>query len=111
MSHDLIVIGTGPGGYVCASRSGQRGAEACRRWRESTASRSSSISREHPPPHFHAVSAEYRAQIEIASLTIINGHLPPAKLQIVLDWASSRQEALLEAWNAVQAKQAPETIE
>jgi hypothetical protein len=28
---------------------------------------------EHPPPHFHAVFAEYRAQIEINSLRILKG--------------------------------------
>jgi hypothetical protein len=28
------------------------------------------FAQEHPPPHFHAVFAEYRAQIDIASLEI-----------------------------------------
>jgi hypothetical protein len=31
---------------------------------------------EHPPPHFHAEYAEYRAQIAIESLRIINGYIP-----------------------------------
>ena len=67
--------------------------------------------REHPPPHFHAVIAEYRAQIEVASLTVINGRLPPAKLRLVIDWASQRQEALMTAWDAVLAKKLPEKIQ
>ena len=30
------------------------------------------FAQEHPPPHFHVAFAEYRAQIEIASLTVLN---------------------------------------
>ena len=30
---------------------------------------------DHPPPHFHAVYAEYEAQVDIRSLEIIEGHL------------------------------------
>jgi Domain of unknown function (DUF4160) len=28
---------------------------------------------EHPPPHFHAQSAEHRVRIEISSLRVLNG--------------------------------------
>jgi Domain of unknown function (DUF4160) len=66
--------------------------------------------KEHPPPHFHAVFAEHRAQIDIASLTIIKGHLPRAKLRVVVSWAVTRREALERAWDAVMAKQKPERI-
>jgi len=69
------------------------------------------FAREHPPPHFHAVIAEYRAQIDIASLAVIRGQLPPAKLRTVVSWATARQVALMNTWNAVQAKQPPERIE
>jgi hypothetical protein len=66
--------------------------------------------REHPPPHFHAVFAEYRAQIDIASLTVLKGHLPRAKLRVVVDWAEPRRDALGDAWEAVMAKRKPEKI-
>ena len=69
------------------------------------------FAREHPPPHFHAVIAEYRAQIDIASLTVIKVHLPPDKLRTVISWASDRQDALMNAWYTVQAKQRPEKIQ
>ena len=69
------------------------------------------FAREHPPPHFHAVIAEYRAQIQISTMTVINGRLPPAKLQVVLDWAGQRQAALMDAWDAVLAKKSPEKIQ
>jgi len=67
--------------------------------------------KEHPPPHFHAVFAEHRAQIEIASLKVINGRLPRAKLRIVVSWARTRREAFERAWEAMMAKQKPEKIE
>ena len=38
---------------------------------------------EHPPPHFHAVYAEFRAQIAIDDLRMLKGGLPPAKLSAV----------------------------
>jgi len=69
------------------------------------------FAREHPPPHFHAVIAEHRAQIEIATLEVIDGRLPRANLKTVLAWASERQELLMSAWEAVQAKQHPGKIE
>jgi hypothetical protein len=69
------------------------------------------FAREHPPPHFQAVYAEHRAQIDIASLKVIEGRLPRAKLRVVVSWAETRQEALERAWNAVVAKRKPEKIE
>ncbi len=68
------------------------------------------FAKEHPPPHFHAVFAEYRAQIDIRSLHVLRGSLPPAKLAVVISWAETRREALLSAWNAALAKQKPEKI-
>ena len=65
---------------------------------------------DHPPPHFHAVFAEYRAQIDIRSLHVLRGSLPPAKLAVVISWAETRREALLSAWNAALANQKPEKI-
>jgi hypothetical protein len=37
------------------------------------------FAREHPPPHFHAVFAEHRAQIDIRSLHVLRGSLPLSK--------------------------------
>lgn len=68
------------------------------------------FAREHPPPHFHAVFAEHRAQIEIASLKVLRGNLPPAKLRAIVSWARTRREPLMKAWDAVHAKRKPEKI-
>ena len=35
---------------------------------------------EHPPPHFHAKIAEFQAVIDVKSLTITRGNLPPNKV-------------------------------
>jgi hypothetical protein len=68
------------------------------------------FAREHPPPHFHAVFAEYRAQIDIRSLDVLRGSLPPAKLAVVVSWAETRREALMHAWDIELANQKPEQI-
>jgi hypothetical protein len=65
---------------------------------------------EHPPPHFHAVFAEYQAQIGIRPLRVLKGSLPPAKLTTVLSWSESRTEVLLNTWYMVVARKKPEKI-
>lgn len=52
-------------------------------------------SRDHLPPHFHVLYAEYEALIEINSLKIIRGSLPGKPLQKVNKWAASNQKMLL----------------
>jgi hypothetical protein len=65
---------------------------------------------EHPPPHFHVVFAEHRAQIEIESLRILKGTLPRSKLASVISWASTRRAELMEAWSALDEKRKPGKI-
>jgi hypothetical protein len=65
---------------------------------------------EHPPPHFHAVFAEYQARIGIQPLRVLNGSLPPTKLAVVLAWAERRTTVLLNTWYTVLAKKKPEKI-
>jgi Domain of unknown function (DUF4160) len=51
---------------------------------------------DHPPPHFHA-------QIEIATLRILNGSLPPRALRLVRSWARLHAEELADNWVRAQA--------
>ena len=53
----------------------------------------------HPPPHFHAEYAGFEASIEINSLGVSKGGLPPHQLTKVREWASLHREELLEDWN------------
>jgi hypothetical protein len=65
---------------------------------------------EHPPPHFHAVFAEFTAQITIEDLRVLKGSLPPAKLAIVRAWAETRRDVLRRTWNVAIAQEKPEKI-
>ncbi len=65
---------------------------------------------EHNPPHFHALYAEYEAQIDIQSLEVIEGKLPRRALVMVLEWANEHRAELMEDWNLCRAKQLPKPI-
>lgn len=58
--------------------------------------------REHNPPHFHVEYNEFRAMIDIKSFSLREGKLPPRVLSLVIEWASSHQDELLENWNSLQ---------
>lgn len=54
--------------------------------------------REKYAPHFHARCAGSKASIEIETLRILSGRLPPRVLGFVAEWASLHREDLLENW-------------
>ncbi len=56
---------------------------------------------DHVPPHFHATYNEFSAQINIGSLGIIEGYLPPKALALVVEWASIHQEELIQNWRSL----------
>ncbi|HMQ45938.1 MAG TPA: DUF4160 domain-containing protein [Saprospiraceae bacterium] len=53
---------------------------------------------DHPPPHFHALYAEYEAIITIQSLEVYRGYLPKKQLKTVLKWSKEYQNILAEIW-------------
>ncbi len=53
-------------------------------------------SREHPPPHFHAIYAEYEELIEIRTLSTYVGNLPKVQRNKVIEWAKTKQEYLMQ---------------
>ncbi len=65
---------------------------------------------EHPPPHFHAVFAEFTAQIAIEDLRVLRGSLPPAKLMVVRAWAETRRDVLKRTWDMTIAQEKPEKV-
>lgn len=67
--------------------------------------------REHPPPHFHVKYADDEAQIDIATLAIIEGSLPRRVLKSVRIWGQQHQGELLEAWEHTQIGKMPEQID
>lgn len=65
---------------------------------------------EHPPAHFHALSVEHRAVIDIMSAKVTAGSLPEAKRAKVLSWTKTHKEALLERFAAALAHEKVEPI-
>jgi hypothetical protein len=59
--------------------------------------------REHSPPHFHIVYNEYRAEIDIKTMAILDGKLPPRVRGLVAEWAEVHREELLKNWDLMQA--------
>lgn len=66
---------------------------------------------EHPPAHFHAKIAEFQAVIDIDSVKIVAGRLPPVQTRSVLGWAASRQAVLRQTFVAAMAHQQVGPIE
>jgi hypothetical protein len=48
-------------------------------------------SREHLPPHFHALYAEHEILIEIKTLETYVGSLPNKQYKTVIEWASDAE--------------------
>ena len=53
-------------------------------------------SREHPPPHFHALFAEFEELIIIETLQTYIGHVPAPQRKKVIKWAKAQKELLKE---------------
>jgi hypothetical protein len=66
---------------------------------------------EHNPPHFHAFYGEYEALIEIHTLTVFAGHLPPRALGLVIEWATLHHDELLNDWDRAHRQQTLVKIE
>jgi hypothetical protein len=66
--------------------------------------------RDHTPPHFHALYAEFEAQIDIRTLEVIEGRLPKRALALVLEWASDHRSELMEDWELCARMQTPKKI-
>ncbi len=65
---------------------------------------------DHLPPHFHAAYGGDEAVIGINSLGLLRGHLPVRALGLTIEWASSHQAELQDAWNRVKRLEAPGKI-
>lgn len=59
---------------------------------------------DHLPPHFHAITPDNEALIEIATLSILRGDLRPATRRTVLEWAAANRQALVAEWNRLNAR-------
>ena len=53
---------------------------------------------DHNPPHFHAFYGEDQVLVDIRTLSVFAGSLPPRALGLVIEWATLHREELLENW-------------
>ena len=65
---------------------------------------------EHNPPHFHARYGGDKVIIEIRSLRVLEGRIPPRALGLVMEWASQHQGELLGDWELARSDQPPSKI-
>ena len=56
-------------------------------------------SRDHNPPHFHAIYAEYEELIEINTLNTYTGSIPKTQRKKVINWVSNNKDYLVAKWN------------
>ena len=61
---------------------------------------------EHPPPHFHAEYGDYRAVLDMHTVSLIAGDMPPRALGLIVEWASQYQQQLLNLWDRAAVQQA-----
>jgi hypothetical protein len=56
-------------------------------------------------PHFHATYGEDEATIDIESLAILAGELPPRGRRLVTEWGQAHQAELRENWSRARANE------
>jgi hypothetical protein len=66
---------------------------------------------EHGPPHFHARYGREKVAIDIRTLEVLEGRLPPRALGLVLEWAALHQDELVQDWELAREEQPPVKIE
>ncbi|MBM4308264.1 MAG: DUF4160 domain-containing protein [Deltaproteobacteria bacterium] len=65
---------------------------------------------EHNPPHFHARYGKDGVAIEINSLRVLEGRIPPRALGLVMEWALQHKKELLNNWELAKKNQPPKKI-
>ena len=65
---------------------------------------------DHFPPHFHAEYGDANALIDIRTLSVFSGRLPPRVMGLVIEWATLHQQELLTDWARAQTQQTLEKI-
>ena len=60
---------------------------------------------DHRPPHFHAEYGGDLALIDIRTLAVFSGRLPPRVTGLVIEWATLHQQELLADWDRARARE------
>jgi hypothetical protein len=62
-------------------------------------------------PHFHATYADDEASIDIETLEVLAGHLPPRAKRLVVEWALEYRPDLRENWERARRHEPLQAIE
>jgi Domain of unknown function (DUF4160) len=66
---------------------------------------------DHAPPHFHARFGEFEATVDLRTLEVLQGQLLHRALSLVLEWAMTHREELMEDWRLCRENAVPLRIE
>lgn len=58
---------------------------------------------DHNPPHFHANYGRDQMIVDINTLAVIGGRLPPRATGLVIEWAAQHRVELHEAWEQARS--------
>jgi len=58
---------------------------------------------DHNPPHFHAKYGRDKMVVDVNTLAVIGGRLPPRATGLVIEWATQHQAELREAWEKARS--------
>ena len=64
-------------------------------------------SKEHNPPHVHAITQDFDAPFSIASGEIIEGVFPPKAMALVKEFILKNQKELEEMWKTEEYRKLP----
>ena len=65
----------------------------------------------HSPPHFHAEYGSDGMVVDINTLAIIGGRIPPRATGLVMEWAAQHQTELQQAWTQARNMQPLDSID
>ena len=65
------------------------------------------LTKDHNPPHFHAIYGEYNGSFEIETLNMIEGDLPKKAQSMIKEWGLKSRSEIMEMWNSKTLKKLP----
>ncbi len=65
------------------------------------------LTKDHNPPHFHAIYGEYNGSFEIETLNMIEGDLPKKAQSMIKEWGLKYRSEIMEMWNSKTLKKLP----
>lgn len=68
------------------------------------------FSREHNPPHFHAVYGEHNGIFAIETLEMLEGDLPIKAQNLIKEWAKDYQKELMDMWETKKLQKLPPLV-